>query len=416
MTNLIISILLIIFFILMLYCTKDIISPPVVLSFVWSIPFIWLVAAEGVRNNGYDIGIIGFYFFFGVIVFSVGYFIQNKKIYKKIEKFEVVDLRKMTSIFKIFIIIELVITLIWLLKVYKFVAANFQYNFWFTYKWNVSMGNFSDGAIVEYLRTASRVFSCIAFVQFLSHSYVKEDSKWFLLQLLITIVLNLLGQGRSGIFSFVIPMGIIFILMKRKSNFKTIKICCKIFLVLIFVFVVYANLKNPYDNSNTSIISTVENYLCGAVVSFEKWTVTPRKNYGMGLYTFRFFLAILKALGFNVEVVPMVEEYVLNINGNIGNVYTFYKWYANDFGLGYAMIWQFIVGMIHGYISKKMYQCRTEKWLLIFSFSFYPLIMQFFMDEYITLLSTWIQVYFWIWLILNTNIFYKNIRVENLHN
>lgn len=416
MTNLLISIMFVSFAIILLYCTKDIISPPMILSFAWALPFIWLVAGEGIGKGGYDIGIIGFYFFFGVVVFCLGYFLQNKRIYRATEKFEITDSRIMTPLFKLFIILEFVITIIWLFKVYQFVMGHFQYNFWFTYKWNVSMGNFSDGTVIEYLRTAARVFSCITFIQFLTHNHHKKDTKWFVLQLCITLILNLLGQGRGGIFSFIIPMGIIFVMMRRKSNFQTIKIGCRVLLLLIIIFVVYANMKTPYESArNTPIMTTLENYLCGAVVAFEKWVSVQNKEYGYGIYTFRFLLAIIQALGFNVKVVPMAEEYVTNINGNIGNVYTFYKWYANDFGLIYAMLWQFIVGMIHGYITRKTYRIRSEKWLLIYALSFYPLVMQFFMDEYITMLSSWIQVFFWIWLILNTKLFYRaNLREESI--
>jgi oligosaccharide repeat unit polymerase len=155
----------------------------------------------------------------------------------------------------------------------------------------------------------------------------------------------------------------------------------------------------------------LENYLCGGVVAYVDWINMSHHTYGYGIYTFRFFLAIINAVGFDVEVVPMVEKYVANINGNVGNVYTFYKWYANDFGLLYAMSWQFIVGIIHGYITKKMYSRKTEKWLLVFSISFYPLVMQFFMDEYITMLSAWVQIAFWIVIFLNTKVFYTHSQV-----
>ena len=407
MTNLFVLIMFIMTGLILLNITKDVISPPVVLALIWALPFLWLVAAEGIGKGGYDIDYIGFYYVIGVIVFCIGYFLQNPKIYKVNQKFNIVDIKSMTGIFKLFILIELLFTINWLFHVYKFVMENFQYNFWFTYKWNVSMGNYSDGVIITYLRTASRVFSCITFAQFLIPDHNKKDTKWFILQLIITSILNLMGQGRGGLFSFIIPMAIIFVMMKRKSNAQTIRIGCIVIVFLVVIFVVYANMKNPYENSQgISIMKTIENYLCGGVVAFQNWVEEPNHKYGYGIYTFRFFLAIIHAFGFNVPVVPMAEEYVTNINGNVGNVYTFYKWYANDFGLLYALFWQFIIGMLHGYITKKTYRLRSEKWIIIYALSFYPLVMQFFMDEYITMLSTWIQIYFWIWLILKTNIFY----------
>ena len=412
MTNLTILLILIVWMLVLLGMTKDIISAPVVLTISWATPFLFLVLSEGIGKGGYDIGFIGFYFVVGVMVFAVGYFCCNNKTFPISTTFELQKKSTMTLALKLMIIAELLITAAWLYDVFRFVKSNFQYNFWFTYKWNVSMGYYSDGLIVEYLRTATRVFSCIMFVQYLAKGHNKHDTKWFLLQVVVTAILNFLGQGRSGIFSLVIPIAIIYILMRIKTNYQTIRVGCKVILILMLVFIIYAQLKSPYENGHTPIISVIENYLCGSIVAFEKWATSGNIEYGNGLYTFRFFLAIIRALGFNVTVVPMVEEYITNINGNVGNVYTFYKWYANDFGLLYAMVWQFFIGMLHGYIAKKLTLKRTEKWLVIYAMSFYPLIMQFFMDEYITMLSTWIQTLFWIWLILKTNIFYKRYDMK----
>lgn len=413
MINLTILVLLVIWMFLLLYLTKDIVSAPVVLTVSWAIPFLFLTVSEGIGKGGYDIGIIGFYFLIGVIVFSIGYFCCNKLTAPVSTSFSLKENRSMTVLLKVLIITEFIVTVIWIYDVYRFVKANFQYNFWFTYKWNVSMGFYTDNVIIVYLRTATRVFSCIMFVQFLSYGHNKKDTKWFLVQLGITATLNLLGQGRGGIFSFIIPMTIIYIMLRVKTNYKIIRVGCRVIVLLLAIFIIYAQLKSPYETDKVPMLTTIENYLCGGIVAFERWASSGSIKYANGLYTFRFFLAILHAFGFNVPVVKMAEDYVTNIHGNIGNVYTFYKWYANDFGLLYAMVWQFIIGSVHGCIAKTVRRKRNEVWLVIYAMSFYPLIMQFFMDEYITKLSTWIQIFFWIFLILKTNLFYRRCSVVN---
>lgn len=416
MINLLILIILVGLLLILLNITRDIISPPVILASIWALPFLWLVISEGVGKGGYDINIAALYYVLGVVVFSIGYFICNPRIKRSIVKIEIPDKRKMTLIFKIFIVLEVLLTLFWFYDLYQYVMGNFQYNFWFTYKWNVAMGNYSDMILIPYLRTAARIITCIMFIQFLKPGHYKKDTKWFWLQFSITVVLNILGQGRGGIFSFIIPMTIIFVMMKRKSNAQAIKIGCRVIIMLLVIFVVYATLKHPYESLNSqSTMQILENYLCGGVVAYVDWINMSHHTYGYGIYTFRFFLAIINAVGFDVEVVPMVEKYVVNINGNVGNVYTFYKWYANDFGLLYAMLWQFIVGIIHGYITKKMYSRKTEKWLIVFAISFYPLVMQFFMDEYITMLSVWVQIAFWIVIFLNTKMFYTHYQATKSH-
>ena len=411
MTNLVILLVLAAILILLSYVHKDLINPPVILTMAWMFPFLWLVFTEGIGKGGYDVDILAFYYVIGILVFCAGYYAVNKRIVYDTGRFEVVDRKSMTGLFKLFILAEAVLIAFFFYDAMKFVMGHFQYNIWFTYKWNVSMGYYEDFFFIPYLRTASRIFLCIMFVQFLQKGHDKRDTKWFLLQAVLTALLNLMGQGRGALFSLVIPIGIIYILMRRKYSYDSIKIGMKVMAVLLIIFIVYSGMKSPYKTGEEiSVFRNIENYLCGSMVAFLDWAKEPFREWGYGLYTFRFFLAILHALGFPVTVVPMVEPYVVNINGNVGNVYTFYKWYANDFGLLYALAWQFAVGALHGAIARQTLRKRSELWLISYAISFYPLIMQFFMDEYITMLSMWLQTVFWILLFLKTKLFYRELE------
>lgn len=413
MMTLIILICLLILAFISYKITKDIISPPCILSISWALPFLFLVITESFKPNSFDIDVVSFYYVIGVFIFIIGYLFANNKKYKNIKNIKFDENKKLSFIFKTFIIIELLVVLYFLKDVSSFVNLHYKYNFWFTYKWNVSMGNYSDPIIIEYLRTASRIILCIMFINVLSKNYVKSDRKWFLIQTIITLILNFISQGRGAIFNLFIPLFIIYIMMRRNSTKSILRISLIGFTTLILIFIIYDSMKNPYlDSTKDNVFISIENYLCGSIIAFTNWINSSHEHY-YGLYTFRFLFALLKPLGFNVNVVSMVEEYTPNINGNIGNVYTFYKWYANDFGLIYALFWQLIIGILHGVITKKMYLYHNNLTLVIYSLSFYPLIMQFFMDEYITMLSTWIQTFFWIFLILKTNIFYVNLKGGN---
>ena len=409
MTNFIILICILILAFVSYKMSKDFLCPPCILCISWALPFLFLSITESFKPDSYDVSFLAFYYVIGIIIFIVGYFLANNRHYTKIENIKFNENKKLSLLFKIFIIIEFLLVLYFLYDVNSFVRSHFEYNFWFTYKWNVSMGNYTDPVIIEYLRTASRIILCIMLVNVLNKSYEKKDKKWFMLQTIITFILNFLGQGRGAVFNLLIPLFIIYFMMKRNSKKEIIRAALIGISLLVFVFIGYQVLKNPYENAaNTSIFVSIENYLCGSVVAFLKWVDIPHQYY-YGDYTFRFLFAILKPLGFNVNVASMVEPYIENINGNIGNVYTFYKWYANDFGIIYALFWQFIVGVIHGIITKKMYTKHNTITLVVFALSIYPLIMQFFMDEYITMFSVWVQTFFWVVLILKTNLFYTSI-------
>ena len=77
--------------------------------------------------------------------------------------------------------------------------------------------------------------------------------------------------------------------------------------------------------------------------------------------------------------------------GVMTNVYTFYDYYVRDFGCLYAVFAQFIAAYFHGISYKGMLK-RNPLQIYYFSFLSYPLVMQFFQDQYISLLSTWIQI------------------------
>ena len=162
-------------------------------------------------------------------------------------------------------------------------------------------------------------------------------------------------------------------------------------------------------NADQSQFYSLENYLCGGIVSFCQWTL-EKHEFGYGIYTFRFIAALLSGMGLEVPVVSMVEEYVENIHGNVGNVYTFYKWYANDFGVLYSLAIQMLLGVFYGLIAKKTRCSASIGNIAFLSLLFYPLFMQFFNDQYFSNFSIWVQTAFWILLFTRTKIFMTDTK------
>ena len=388
----------------LLYIYKNILKPPVFLAIVWLIPIAAITIVELFNPVSYVFNEYALVFPLGCILFSFSYSLFGNK-HEIVDKNKV-EAKNITIFFKFFIIFELVLICIWVFNVYKYVQANFKYNFWYTYKWGISVEDYYDPFYIPYLRTGTRVISCIMLVNFLKRKNNK-DNKWFFLQLFITIVLNFLGQGRGGIFSLFIPLIVIYLLLNNDSKRKIRFVGTGIIILLIGIFFVYASMKDPYTTNNVSPVMSFENYLCGGLISFCNWAKEPIV-FGNGIYTFRFVFALLNSFGFDVEVVSLVEEYVENIHGNIGNVYTFYKWYANDFGVFYALIVQMLLGMIYGLLSKKLRKNNSNSMVVLYAIMFYPLFMQFFNDQYFSNFSIWIQIFFWIYLFNKTNIFMIN--------
>lgn len=407
MSNLIVVITLLLISIFIYLYTKDILCPPAVLSFIWALPFIWLSCTESLKPRGFLIGFNGFYFIAGVLCFTLGFFIFNfKRHYRRPVSLAVTDARTATKICKAFICVELLCSLYFLYDVFRFVKTHYQRNFWFTYKWNVSQGNYTDWFVIPYLRTLSVILSLIMLLQFFSKNKKNIENRWLFLQLVITITINFIGQGRNSLFALIVPAVFLVLIRKRKKDSQIIKVLLLSVGCLCMIFIIYDALKNPYADKTDSLFDTIENYLCGGVVSFSNY-LNSFQVYAHGEYTFRFLCALMHPFCPDLTVVPMVEPYVTNINGHIGNVYTFYKWYANDFGPLYALMWQFIIGCLHGLLYKKLYETSNKGVCILYCYSMYALCMQFYMDMYITMLSTWIQVCFWIFLFLNNKIFFS---------
>ena len=370
---------------------KDIICPPVIMCIAWTIPIAVITITEMFKNNSYEFNKYAFVFVLGIILFVLGYVAINRKTIRNNFR---LNLNKKLIPKKgliILIIIEIVVFIIFFIGVYKYVMSHYKYNFWFSYKYATELGYYKEFLITPFFRALSRFLVCLLFINYLNDNN-KYNRNLFFIQLVITFLYSALGQGRGGMFSFLIPLFIIYVMMKRKSIIQIAKNLGIMFVILMIVFVGYSKVKNPYEDQDIEYyLKKFENYTSGSLVAFCNWADNDNKEMAYGKYTFRFFYAVLNSLGFDVEVKSMVEPYVENLNGNVGNVYTIYKWYANDFGLVYAILMQFLVGILHGILYRNSYEKNDYFWIVINALFYYPLVMQFFMDEYVTLLSLWIQ-------------------------
>lgn len=108
-----------------------------------------------------------------------------------------------------------------------------------------------------------------------------------------------------------------------------------------------------------------------------------------GLRTFRTPLAVLKALGVDATVVPLVRPFVHVPFGT--NVYTAFSPYHADFGIVGVLAVFALLGLLTGHVAVRA-RGRRPVVLLLHAVLLYALIMQFFQDQYASLLSQWIQL------------------------
>ncbi len=408
--NILILLILIAILAIEIVLFKDFLSPPVFLTFIWILPFMWLSIGNIFGYIDYTISSTGLVYAFGVLIFFAGFCISCRKYKINDYSISVGEENRMTSAMKVIIVVEAIILVYFLVDVLAFIFGNLRGSLWYTYKWGMNTSLYKEKWFVSYGRNASRAITIImyAFANTKGRIRDKHEAKWVWAQVIIAAIFHIIGPGRNDIFALLIPIGVIYVCTHRKSGFDSFSKILKLGLILVAVFFVYYIFKNPNRDSNLGVISSIENYLCGGTVSFAEWIDQGNHHYNNGTYTLRFFLAIARDLfGLDVEVVSPVEKHVLNFNNHYGNVFTVYKWYANDFGLWYALMWQFIFGCIHGRITRRFQEKYDTVSLIVFAFSFFPLFMQFFQDEYISIISTWIQMYLWVFLCANTKLLYR---------
>lgn len=189
------------------------------------------------------------------------------------------------------------------------------------------------------------------------------------------------------------------IIIKKYSNKKIAIMLLLIVLIILVTFISFAYMKYVYeDRSDTTqfIMKQLRVYFSTSMIAFVQWIETTWE-YKYGANTFRFFAELLNGLGYDLSAVKAVQEYVY-VYGDITNVYSVLHYYTSDYGLIYAFVIQVILGMTYGFIYKKaiINKKTTPFFIAVLSILYFPLINQFFDDKYFSILSTWIQLIFWI--------------------
>lgn len=132
-------------------------------------------------------------------------------------------------------------------------------------------------------------------------------------------------------------------------------------------------------------------YSIAAVGSFD-YLVNSNVPQTWGSMTFRTPLAVLRALGILVEVPELIQAYPpTRISVNI---YTVFSPYYRDFGVIGVGFFMLVLGALHGWVFRQL-KSGIPMIVVANALLFYALLMQFFQDQYFSLMSQWIQILGW---------------------
>ena len=237
----------------------------------------------------------------------------------------------------------------------------------------------------------------------------KICKKLLILMAPLVVVCVLYNPSRNAFLFFFLTCIFIVVYSLKLSN-KKILFMGIFALFIFFIYFILISLKKYFyivddlsDNSSFAV-DQIFSYLSGGISAFS----VSASNHSMtayGSYTFRFFFAIFDKIAGTDTAVDIINEFETS-SGVSTNVFTFYDYYLRDFGFLYALFIQFLVGILHGKFYRK-YQNGNRYALFISAVLIYPLVMQFFQDQYMSILSSWLQVFIISFIVFKTKIFVK---------
>jgi oligosaccharide repeat unit polymerase len=150
------------------------------------------------------------------------------------------------------------------------------------------------------------------------------------------------------------------------------------------------------NNPLVELSLAMKEYFLGGVTGLNDYLASPHP-LDMGSNSFRTIAVIVSKFDDQVVVPRLVKEFR---NAPLWtNVYTVFRPYFQDFGWTGVIISQVVFGAIH---SLAFYRALEGKsiWVYLYGLLLYPLVMQFFQDQYFSLLSTWGQALIFAYIVL----------------
>lgn len=217
--------------------------------------------------------------------------------------------------------------------------------------------------------------------------YDSKSKPRFALAIVIASIFCVLSTGRTFLLALLIYMLLPLMVSGRLRTGKGMAVLTVIFLPVFYIYAV--TLGKDGGSGLQSELEVFSIYLFGGLFAFDQLTQTIVPYGDFGAHLFRIVYAVANAFDRSVHVMPIIEDY--QYFGATTNVYTVFGKAFRDFGYFGVAAYMFFIGVFHGYIYCGMKR-GSIYYKILFVLSFYPMVMQFFQDQYLGLASTWIQL------------------------
>lgn len=375
---------------------KNIISPAVIMSLLWSLSyFLQFFRTDLDHTSPYYL-----VFSIGVLFFCIGFYISTDTLKMKKISVDIINEKKLVinhSAYTFIFYSVMLMFLYYFFTIYKLVLNNFSFNIWQSIRIAKSTGIYIEPTVIEYGRIMVICFTLFSLYLWLKKKDTVNIFKLSLL-FLVSFIFCFTAGNRGILFLFIISVVLVYIIAKKVDNKRVIFLLSILLIIILIVFIVTTFLKFIYEDQSNRldfIISKMRLYFTTSMPSFVEWASTDYQHF-YGANTFSFFAKILNNIGFNIEIPPVIQNFIW-VNNDYTNVYTIFQYYAKDFGILYSLIIQFLLGLVYGNLYFKVYRKKEVKIknILFLSTLYFPLLYQFFDDKYFSLTSTWIQIYIW---------------------
>lgn len=280
---------------------------------------------------------------------------------------------------------------------------------WIRLYWRDIVGNVSS--IWNSIRNSEREVSSFAellvnvypiITALFLYAYMQTPSKRNRNSFLLTLpplLVAMLTSNRTTWFYVLSMLFLIFVYVKRLDNKKIIRVALVAGVAVVVLFSLsslskYSNMTN-FSSNTDKLAYYFKVYFASPPLAFLQWMKSDYQ-FMDGKCTFRFFLAILSKIGFNIDVPNTVMDFTY-VSGLRTNVYTILHWYSMDFGPIWGCVFQGILGAIFGKLYKnvKKYYNPDRFDVLLIAMFMSIILGEFFCDTFMTHLSAWIQRIIW---------------------
>lgn len=393
---------------------KNIFAPPVVLNLMWG--FVNLLNFFlGWNSNEIEYLILSL----PALMFTIGFYFSTSKLRTNaaVNNDTTYAYSKLTTYLIVSVVI--ILSLYYFNFMFSRIGTYYSGNLWYTLRRIVwaentkEIGIFNYPSIPLYLLPTILIFS----LKKKKHRYIKIS---LILVLLMAFIWSVISTSRTQTFMLIF-ITLMSQIVYRFNNYKLMSLSDKrkrkrliVFsgILILVVFIYISTQKNPDAYGETSGLSfalkSIANYTNLSSACFVEWFKGGFKHRN-GLNSFRLIYAVLRRLGMDVDVVNTTSGGTfINFQGYTSNAFTVARNYVEDFGIFYMAFILLLFGLIHGLTYKKAICSQGRKKIrfsIICGVLYIPLMYQILTDQYLNVLSQWIQYIIWVYVLTSKRLF-----------